>query len=100
MNVDKGDTNVDNRCKKLEKLFVQQIRDARLIPASLLNRIRRVKSASGYQNGELKRLAFLRLHLTDAMFSNARFMSLLINTRPASLRQNTGLIKSVFLKCR
>jgi len=61
--------------------------------------IKRAKSASGYQNAELKRLAFLRLHLPDAMYSNVRSASLLINTRPASLQQNAGLIKSAFLKC-
>jgi len=68
--------------------------------ASLLNHIRRAKSAYGYQNTELKRLAFLRLHLTDAMFSKARFASLLIDTRPVSLQQNAKLIKSAFLKRR
>ena len=99
LNIDKGITYVDNRCKKLEKPSIQQIQDARLMPASLLNSIRCVKSASGYQNTELKRLAFLRLHLTDAMFSNARSVSLFIDTRPASLQQNAGLIKSAFLKC-
>ena len=71
LNVEKGVTHVDNRWKKLEKPSVQQIQDARFMPDSLLNRIRRAKSASGYQNVELKRLAFLRLHLTDVMFSNA-----------------------------
>ena len=60
LNVDKGVAHVDNRCKKLEKLFVQQIQDVKLRLASLLNRIRRAKSASEYQNAELKRLAFLR----------------------------------------
>ena len=55
---------------------------------------------SGYQNAELKKLALLRLHLPDAMFSNAMSAFLLIDTRPASLQQNVGLIKSVFLKCR
>ena len=54
--------------------------------ASLLNCIRRAKSVSGYQNAELKRLAFLRFHLPDAIFSNARSASLLIDTRLASLQ--------------
>ena len=100
LNVDKGIVHVDNRLKKLEKPSVQQIQDARLRLASFLNRIRRSKSAPGYQNAELKRLAFLRLHLTDAMFSNARSASLLRYTRPTSLQQNLGLIKFVLLKCR
>ena len=58
LSVNKGDAHVDNRCNKLEKPVVQQIQDARLMPASLLNRIRCVKSMSGYQNVELKRPAF------------------------------------------
>ena len=53
----------------------------RLKPASLLNCIRRAKFMSGYQNAELKRLAFLGLHLPDVMFSNARSASLLIDTK-------------------
>ena len=77
-NVDKGDAHVDNRWKKpKKKTFVQQMQNARLMPASLLNRIIREKSVSGYQNAELKRLTFLRRYLTDAMFSNASFVSLL-----------------------
>ena len=86
LNVDKGIAHVDNRCKKLKKPSIQQIQDARLIPASLLNRIRRAKSASKYQNTELKRLIFLRPYLTHAMFSNVRSVSLLRDTRPLSLR--------------
>ena len=100
LNVDKGDAHVDNKCKKLEKSSVQQIQDARSMPASLLNRISRAKSASGYQNAELKRLAFLRLHLPNSTFSNARSVPLLKDTRPVSLQQNVGLIKSAFPKCR
>ena len=46
--------------------------------ASILNYIRRAKSASGYQNAELKRLAFRRPYLIDAM-------SLLRDTRPVSM---------------
>ena len=80
LNVDKDITHVDNRWKKLEKPSVQQIQDARLKPSSLLNSIRHVKSASGYQSAELTRLAFLRPYLTDAMFSNTRFASLLRDT--------------------
>jgi len=68
------------------KKTIYPAQDAMLMPASLLNRIRRAKSVSGYQNAELKRLAFLRLHPTDAMFSNARSISLLRDIRPASLR--------------
>ena len=86
--------------QEAEKPFIQQIHDLRLIPASPLNRIRCVKFTSGYQNAELKRLAFLRRRLTDAMFSNARSASLLIDTRPVSLRENSRLIKSAFFKCR
>ena len=97
-NVDKGDTHVNNRCKKLEKPSVQQIQNARLMPAFLLNRIRRVKSASGYQNAKLKRLAFLRPYLIDAMINNVRPASLLRDTRPASLLLNAGLMKSASLK--
>ena len=85
LNVDKSDAHIDNRCKKLKKSSIQQIQDARLMPASLLNRIRRAKSASGYQNAELKRLVFLRLHLSDTTFSNTRFVHLLKDTKPASL---------------
>ena len=58
------------------------------------------ESASGYQNAEFKRLAFLWLHLPDAVFSNVRSVSLLRDMRLASLRQNAGLIKSIFFKCR
>ena len=99
LNVDKGIVHDDNRWKKLKKSSVQQILDARLRPACLLNCVRCVKFASGYQNVELKKLAFLRPYLTDAMFSNARSASLLRDTRPASLRQNARLMKSVFLNC-
>jgi len=56
------------------------------MPVSLLNRIRQAKSASRYQNAELKRLAFLRLHLPDAVFSNVRSVSLLRDMRLVSLR--------------
>jgi len=99
LNIDKGVAHVDNKCKKLEKLSVQQIQDAWPMPASLLNCFRRAKSVSRYQNTELKRLTFLRLHLTDIMFSKAKSASPLIDTRHTSLQQNTGLIKSSFLKC-
>jgi len=99
LNIDKSDAHVDNRCKKLEKLSVQRIQDARLMPASLLNRIRRAKFASRYQNTEFKRLTFLRLHLPDATFSNARSVSLLRDMRPVSTTE-AGLIKSVFSNCR
>jgi len=71
--------------KKAGKIIVQQIQDVMLRPASFLNCIRRAKSASGYQNAELKRLAFLRPYFTDAMFSNARSVSFLRDTRLASL---------------
>ena len=64
------------------------------MPVSLLNHIRCAKSSSGYQNTELKRLAFLKPYLT-----NARSASLLRDMRLTSLCQNMGLMKSVFLKC-
>jgi len=99
LNIDKDIVHVDNRWKKLEKSSVQQIQDAKLRPASLLNCIRCVKSTSGYQNAELKRLAFFRLYLTDTMFSNTRSVSLLRDTRPTSLRQNAGLMMFAFLMC-
>ena len=62
------------------------------MPVSLLNHIRRAKSASECQNAELKRLTFLRLHLPDAIFSNARSASLLRDTRPASLEHNVKIM--------
>jgi len=77
LNVNIGVAHVDNKWKRLEKPSVQRIQDARLRPAPLLNCIRRAKSMYGYQNTELKRLAFLRPYLTDVMFSNARSASLL-----------------------
>ena len=67
--------------------------------ASLLDCVKRVKSASGYQNIKLEKLAFLRLYLTYAMISNARSASLLRDTRPTSLLQNAGLMKFASLKC-
>ena len=78
--------HVDNRWKKLVKPSVQQIQDARLKPASLLNNIRRVKSASGYQSTELMMLAFLRSYLTGATFSNAKSAFHLRDTKPTFLR--------------
>ena len=84
LNVDKGDAYVDNRCK-LEQLSIQQIQNAKLMSASLLSYVRRVKSAFGDQNVELKKLVFLWPHLPDAMFSNARSTPLLRGTRPTSL---------------
>ena len=67
--------------------------------SSLLNRIRRTKSASGYQRAELTRLVFLRPYIADAMFNNARSAYLLRDTRLASLYQNARLTKSASLKC-
>ena len=99
LNIDKGVTHVDKRWKELEKPSVRHIQDARLRPTSLLNCVIRVKSASRYQNAELEKLAFLRPYLIDAMISNARSTSLLRDMRPGSLLQNTGLIKSAYLKC-
>ena len=85
LNIDKGVTHVDNRWKKLGKSSVYQIQDARFRPASLLNYIRRARSASGYQNAKLMKSAFLEFYLRDTMFNNARSASFLKDTRPASL---------------
>ena len=68
--------------------------------ASLLSCTEHAKSAFGDQNVKLKKLALSRSHLLNTTFKDARFMSLLKNTRPASLRQNAGLRKSAFSKCR
>ena len=89
LSVDKGDPRFNYRRKKL-----------RLRPASFLSCVRRVKSAFGDQNTKLQRLAFLRLHLSNATFSSARATPLYKVTRPASLQQNVRLRKSAFLKCR
>ena len=67
---------------------------------AILETNQHAKSASGYQNAELMRLAFMRAYLVNMTFSNARSASLLRDTRPASLHQNTRLMKSAFLKCR
>jgi len=75
-NIDKGDACVNYRCKKLEQLSVEQIQNARLVPASLLNYVRRAKSVFGDQ-----RLAFLKLHLLNATFSNVESRDM----RPVSL---------------
>ena len=45
LNVDRGDTRVNYRCKKLQQLSVQQIQNARLKPTSLPSYVRRAKSA-------------------------------------------------------
>ena len=47
-----------------------------------------------------KRLAFLRLHLSNVTFNSVRSVPLLRDTRPASLQHNAGLRRSMFLKCR
>jgi len=99
LNVDKGDVHVDNRRRKLEQLSVQQILNTRLMSVSLLTYVRRLKFTFRDQNAELEKLAFLRPPLSDATFSNARSVPLLRGTRPASLQQNAGLIKSMFPKC-
>ena len=44
------------------------------------------------------KFAFLEFHLTDAMFSNARSVSFLKDTRPVSLYQIAELMKPIFLK--
>jgi len=86
--------------KKAEKVICPADTGREAQARSLLNSIRCVKSASGYQSAELMRLAFLRPYLTDVTFSNAKSASLLRDMRPVFLRQNTGLVKSASLKCR
>jgi len=85
LSVDKGDARVNYRRKKLEQLSVQQIQNARLRLASLLSYVKHSKFAFGNQNVKLKRLTFMRLHPSNAMFSSTRSMPLLRDTRPASL---------------
>jgi len=57
-----------------------------------------VKSAFRDKNAKLKKLALLRLHLLNVMFSDLRSMSLLRNMRLASLPQNVRLRNSTFPK--
>ena len=99
-NVDRGDARVNYRRKKLEQLSVQQTQNASLKLASLLSYVRCAKSAYGDQNAKPKRLAFLRLHLSNATFSSAMSVPFLRDTGPASLQPNVRLKRSVFLKCR
>ena len=47
LNDDRDGVRVNYRYKKLEQLPVQQMQNVRLKPASLLNHIRRAKSAFG-----------------------------------------------------
>ena len=84
-NVDRGDMRVNYRRKKLKQLSVQQIQDVRFKPASLLNHVRRTKSAFGNLNAKLTKLVFLKLHFPNAIFSSAKSMPLIRDTRPASL---------------
>ena len=73
LNVDRDDARVNYRRKKLEQLSVQQsiqqIQNARLKLASLLNYVRCAKSAFGDLNTKPTRLAFLKLHFLNATFS-------------------------------
>jgi len=55
------------------------------VPVSLLNYVRRAKSVFRDQNAKLKRLVFLKLHLSNATLSNAGSASLLRDMRPVSL---------------
>ena len=100
LNVDGGNARVNYRRKKLEQLSIQQIQNARFKPASLLSYVRGAKSAFGELNAKLKRLVFLKLHFPNAMFSSARSVPLLRETRPVSPQSNAGLRRSAFLKCR
>jgi len=89
LNVDRDDARVNYRRRKLEQLSVQQsvqwIQNARLKLASLLNYVRCAKSAFGDLNTKPTRLEFLRLYFPNAMFSSAKSVPLLRDTRPTSL---------------
>ena len=91
--------HVNYRREKLEQLPVQQIRNVRLKPASLLNHFRRVKSVFGDLNAKLIRLPFLKLHFPNATFNSARSIPLLRDTRSASLQLHAGPKRPAFLNC-
>ena len=76
LNINKSVAHANNRWKKWEKIIYLADTGCQAQATSLLNCIRRIKSAYGYQNAELKRFACLRPYLTDVMFSNARSASL------------------------
>jgi len=100
LNDDRDDVRVNYRREKLEQLPVQQIQNARLKPASLLNHVRSTKSAFGDLNAKPTRPAFLKLHFPNAMFSSARSAPLLRDTRPASPQSDAKLRKSAYLNRR
>ena len=67
---------------KLEQLFVQQRKDVKFRPASLLNHIRHVKSAFGNLNVRFTKLVFLKHCFPNA---NAKFVLFIKDTRHAPL---------------
>jgi len=82
---DRDDACINYRREKLEQLPVQQIQNASLKPAFFLNLVRCAKSTFGDLNVKPTRPAFLKLHFPNAIFSSARAVPLLRDTRPASL---------------
>ena len=85
LNVDRDDVRVNYKREKLEQLPVQQIQNASLKPAFLLNHDKRAMSAFGDLNAKPTRPVFLKLHFPNATFSSARAMPLLRDMRPACL---------------
>jgi len=77
LNDDRDDVYVNYRREKLEQLPVQQIRNARLKPVSLLNHVRRAKSVFGDLNAKPTKPAFLKLHIPNATISSARSVPLI-----------------------
>jgi len=100
MNDDRDDVCVNYRRDKLKQLPVQQIQNASLKPAFLLNHVRSVKSTFGDQNAKPTRPAFLKLHFLNTKFSSARAMLLLRHTRHASLQPDAEGRKPTYLNCR
>jgi len=94
LNDDRDDVRVNYKREKLEQLPVQQIQNTRLKPASLLNHVRRAKSAFGDLNAKPTRPAFMKLHFPNVMFNSARSVPLLRDTRPASPQSDAELKKS------
>ena len=83
--------------KEVGKAICQQIQDVRFNPASLLNNIRHVKSASGYQSAELTRLAFLWPNLAGAMFNILVMLHGLLGIPDnLKLRKRRGMVRWAF----
>ena len=72
----------------------------RIKPAFLLNHVRHVKSAFGNLNVRFTKLAFLKLHFSNATISSARSVLLIRDTRPALLQLYVGPRRPAFLKYR